>query len=302
MKKIFLILVLGLSVLSVPGFRAESAETAKDRKILYYRNPMGQPDTSPVPKKDSMGMDYIPVYEGEQGQASQIPSHATIRIPEEKQQLMGVKMGTVEKRKLTKKIRTGGYVGSDNLLNPSFMQDSGRLRPIRNENLNIYGALYEYDLPFVKKGNLVKVRIPTFGDRELMGKVRAILPVYDYDQRTRTFRVKVQVKNPAKDLYPQTSVDIEIEADLGEALALPEEAVIQTGERAIVFIAKGDGVFEPREVKLGVKAENFYEVKSGVKPGETVALGANFLIDSESRLQAVFEGMSKESETNSHDS
>lgn len=327
------------------------ADANKERKILYYRHPMGQPDISPVPKKDSMGMDYIPVYEGEEvSLPSSVPGHAAVRIPAEKQQLIGVKLGTIEKRRLTKEIRTPGRVAYDPALftaqqeflsaveslkkakggpyhepleRAEALVNSSRTRlrllgmsedevkeleekATQDQNLIlpenpaapftslqqyvwVYGAIYEYELPFVKVGSVVKVRVPTFSDREFAGEVRALDPVLD--SGTRSIRVRIRVGNPEGLLKPEMYVDVYLEAELGEVVAVPEEAVMQTGERALVFVSRGEGIFEPREVKLGAKAGNLYEVKSGIEVGDEVAVSGNFLIDSESRLQAALQGM-----------
>ena len=328
------------------------AKGKKHRKILYYRHPMGQPDISPVPKKDSMGMDYIPVYEGEaSGVASKVPGHATVNVPLEKQQTMGVKIGPVEKRKLVKEIRTVGRVAFDPELYAAQQEfvsavDSARkakggpyheplertqalveatkirLRllgmsepeiesleeeALRDQNLIlprgiskdhsslmqnyvwVYGNIYEYELPFVKIGTEVKITVPTFYDREFEGEIRAIDPVLN--SQTRSVRIRVRVPNSEGLLKPEMYLDLYIRSDLGEGVAVPQEAVMFTGERTIIFVAHPGGFFEPREVKLGTQVEHFYEVKSGLQAGEQIATSGNFLIDSESRLQGALTGM-----------
>ena len=80
--------------------------------------------------------------------------------------------------------------------------------------------------------------------------------------------------------------DVLLQEPIGAVVAVPESAVLQTGTRSIVFVSRGNGEFEPREVAVGSKANGFYEIRSGVAAGETVAVEANFLIDSESRLKA----------------
>ena len=80
--------------------------------------------------------------------------------------------------------------------------------------------------------------------------------------------------------------DVDFKGSLGNALAVPESAVLSTGERMLVFVAKGDGVFEPREVTTGAKIRNYYEIKAGLSAGEKVATGANFLLDSESTIES----------------
>jgi multidrug efflux pump subunit AcrA (membrane-fusion protein) len=85
------------------------------------------------------------------------------------------------------------------------------------------------------------------------------------------------------------NVDIKISA--GRKLAVPEEAVLDSGTRQVVFVAKGEGLFEPKEVKVGAKLDGYYEVLKGLSPGERVVTSANFLIDSESRLKAAMGAM-----------
>lgn len=335
----------------VPRQGAGTSAKKKEHKILYYRHPMGQPDASPVPKKDSMGMDYIPVYEDElEVGPSSVSGYAAVRIPLEKQQLIGVKLGTVEKRVMKKQIRTSGRVAFDaelytaqrefvsavtslakskhgpyhepleraeGLVNSTRIrlrllgmsdeemaelekksaQDRNLILPegpsaflsLVDQFVWVYGNIYEYELPFVKVGSTVKVRVPTFPEKEFTGEVRGLTPVLDPE--TRSVRIRAKVGNPEGLLKPNMYVDLYLESELGEALAVPLEAVMETGERRIVFVAKGDGHFEPREVTVGVKAGDFYEVKSGLAMGEQVVVSGNFLIDSESRLQAAFQGM-----------
>ena len=87
--------------------------------------------------------------------------------------------------------------------------------------------------------------------------------------------------------------DLEIHVDYGTKLTVPADAVLDAGDTKIVFVAKGDGYFEPREVKLGVKGQDMFEVLSGVSDGENVVTAANFLIDSESSLKAALSRMAK---------
>jgi Cu(I)/Ag(I) efflux system membrane fusion protein len=85
-------------------------------------------------------------------------------------------------------------------------------------------------------------------------------------------------------------VEAVLHGRLGRGVVVPDSAVMATGEREIVFVAKGDGLFEPREVKTGIKVRGFYEIKSGIADGESVVTGANFLLDSESKLKAAISG------------
>ena len=120
--------------------------------------------------------------------------------------------------------------------------------------------------------------------RAYHGKVVAVDPVVN--AQTRTARLRGLIETPTEALRPETFVNVSVAVAFGGKLAVPEDAVIDTGEHQLVFIKKGEGEFEPREVKLGRQAEHYYEVLSGLKGGEDVVTGDNFLIDSESRFKA----------------
>jgi Cu(I)/Ag(I) efflux system membrane fusion protein len=83
--------------------------------------------------------------------------------------------------------------------------------------------------------------------------------------------------------------EIELTADLGERVSVPDEAVLETGTRSLAFVEKEPGVFEPRELRIGARLTDRYEVLSGLIPGERVVVSGNFLIDSESKLKAALE-------------
>jgi Cu(I)/Ag(I) efflux system membrane fusion protein len=107
---------------------------------------------------------------------------------------------------------------------------------------------------------------------------------------TRTLRVRFDVPNGGGRLKPGMYATVEVEVPFGQVLALPEEALIDTGERKIVFVSLEGDRFEPREVQVGRKAEGSFEVLSGLTAGERVLVSAQFLIDSESRLRAAAGG------------
>jgi Cu(I)/Ag(I) efflux system membrane fusion protein len=106
---------------------------------------------------------------------------------------------------------------------------------------------------------------------------------------TRTARVRIELPNRDGRLKPEMYADVEIHIDLGKKLAIPESAVLNTGVRQIVFVDKGNGLFEVRFVKLGSRAEGLYEIKEGLAAGERVVSYANFLIDAESKVQGVLQ-------------
>lgn len=154
----------------------------------------------------------------------------------------------------------------------------------------MYAKLYEYDLALVRVGQEIAAEILSLPGKIFKGKVRSIDSMVD--PMTRTTRVRAQLDDSEGVLRPDMYVNVNIKVDLGEVLVVPEEAVFQTGERNIIFVVKPDGVFEPRSVLLGTKAEGAYEIKSGALEGEVVVTSGNFLIDSESRFKGALESMS----------
>ncbi|MBI4115723.1 MAG: efflux RND transporter periplasmic adaptor subunit [Candidatus Omnitrophica bacterium] len=153
----------------------------------------------------------------------------------------------------------------------------------------VYGAIYEYELPFVKVGSSIKVKVPTFPDQEFSGAINALDPVLD--PTTRSIRIRARVENPGGLLKPGMYVDVYLRGGEEDVLAIPLDAVMHTGERELAFVAKGEGYFEPREIRLGTQAGDYWVVKEGLKMGEQIVVSGNFLIDSESRLQAALQGM-----------
>ncbi len=154
----------------------------------------------------------------------------------------------------------------------------------------VYADVYEYELPFIRLGQNASLRLTHLPGDAFTGKVVYIYPALD--PRTRTARVRIELPNPAGKLKPEMFADVELHADLGERLVVPESAVIDTGRRQIAIIARGEGVFEPREIQLGLKVDDRVEVLKGLSAGERVVTSANFLIDSESKLKEAVEGMS----------
>ena len=156
----------------------------------------------------------------------------------------------------------------------------------------MYAKLYEDDLPLVKVGQEVRVEAPSLPGQAFHGTIRAMDAMVD--AMTRTVRFRAQLENPEGQLKPEMYVNVSVTVDLGEVLAIPEEAVFNTGTKQIVFVDKGQGLFEPRDVTVGPKADGYYEVKAGVMEGEAAVTSGNFLIDSESRLKAALQGMAGE--------
>ena len=145
--------------------------------------------------------------------------------------------------------------------------------------------IYEYELPLVRVGDTARIILSYFPGKEISSKIDYVYPAVSAE--TRTAKVRFRLSNPGGRLKPQMYTNVDIKINMGKKLAIPESAVIDTGVRQVVYVDKGEGAFEPREVMLGMRAEGFVEVLSGLKAGEKVASSANFLIDSEAQLKGV---------------
>jgi Cu(I)/Ag(I) efflux system membrane fusion protein len=111
------------------------------------------------------------------------------------------------------------------------------------------------------------------------------------EEKTRTTKVRLEFANRDFKLKPEMYANVEIEVDGGKKLAIPYEAVLDSGIRKIVFIDKGEGRYAPAEVKVGGKFDGYYEILSGLSPGERIIASASFLLDSESRLKEAMGAM-----------
>jgi len=149
--------------------------------------------------------------------------------------------------------------------------------------------VYESDAPFVAVGQTARVSLASLPGRAWTGRVAFIAPVFD--EKTRTVRVRIELPNPDGTLKPEMFADAVLERPLGRVVTVPEGAVLWPGTRTLVFVAKGDGRFEPRTVEAGAKVDGQWEIRKGIRPGEEVVTQANFLIDSESRLKAALSAM-----------
>jgi Cu(I)/Ag(I) efflux system membrane fusion protein len=364
--------------------KAKSEQAKSSRKILYYRNPMGLPDTSPVPKRDSMGMDYVPVYEGDGNE------DGSVQLSPGKIQRTGVKSEPVVRQPVTTLIRAPGTVQEDERrVSVVALRFEGFVESVADVTtgdhvhkgqalMNVYspalsGAAAEYlsalnagvtgkelkgarrrlenlatpepairelertreialsitwpapqdgeilqrnaingmragpgdvlfriadhrvvwvvidvaerDLAQVAPGANVTIRPRALPDRTFSGTVTLIYP--HLSAQTRTARIRIEAPNPDEMLRPEMYVDAEIETGSQDpVLAVPESAVLDSGTRQTVLIDKGEGRFEPREVKLGRSGGGFVEITKGVSEGEAVVTSANFLIDAESNLRA----------------
>lgn len=389
-------------------------ESAKsERKLLYYRNPMGLPDTSPVPKKDSMGMDYLPVYSGdepEEGKTGQV------KISVAKVQKLGVRTEVATMRELSHVVRAVGTfqanerklhtiapkfegwierlhvnttgqtvargqalmevyspdlvsaqseylialrglqaTAKDSQENPSATQGMQRLvdsslTRLRNldiaeqdlqrlqgkegtpsrlltlrspvngiilEKIAVQGMrfmpgevlykiadlsslwliaeVFEQDVALVRPGQAVNISVNAYPGKVFSGKVAFIQPTLN--MQTRTAQVRIELPNPGGLLKPAMYANVELAAaqDKLKVLTVPVSSVIHSGKRDVALVELSEGLYEPREVKLGARSDNYVEILSGITENEKVVVSANFLIDAESNLKAALQSFSMES-------
>lgn len=324
-------MICGMTLVKKEVEPVKAKTTKNGNKVLFYRNPMNPEVTSPVPMKDSMGMDYVPVYGEEAG-----IEETGVYISQEKQQLIGVKKEKVEKKRLIHTILTVGKVAYDpdlyvaqeeylqaqktvsatkNSALASVTEQSNSLLsasekklvlmgmnkkeieelasrglaqenlylPVSSDSVWIYMTIYEYEIGLVKEGAPVEIDAVAFPGELFKGAITAIKPVLNSE--TRSIQARAEINNPEHKLKPEMFVNVKIKVDLGEKLAVSETAVLDTGTRKIVYLAKDGDILEAREVTLGQKAQDYFEVLDGLKEGDIVVTSGNFLVDSESRLK-----------------
>ena len=364
----------------------EEPAPVADRKIKFYRNPMGLADYSQVPKKDSMGMDYIPVYEDDG------TDDGTVKLNPGKIQRSGVKSEPASRQVIRTVIRAPGSIQLDerrisviSMRSESWIQkvadvttgsrvrkgdllmdvyspavsaaaaeyvaiksssdklgagvrqrlqnldvpeaaiaaiEKDRVAPIsvawsaprngivleRNavEGMRVQPGdtifrladisvvwtvidIAERDISRIKVGQTASVRARGYPGRTFDGKVTAIYP--QMNKETRTVRVRIELPNADLALLPDMYVDAEVGIGIPEpVVVVPDSAVLDSGQRQVVLIDKGEGRFEPRDVVVGFRAGGLTEIREGVAEGDLVVTSANFLIDAESNLNAALKG------------
>ncbi|UVC06844.1 efflux RND transporter periplasmic adaptor subunit [Rhizobium sp. TH2] len=361
--------------------------TPSGRKVLYYRNPMGLPDSSPVPKKDSMGMDYIAVFEGEADdsgaikvspgklqrmgvrsvQASLSPIVRRLRVPGtvtlDERRVRMVAMRTDAFIETVSDVTTGDRVREGQPLFQFFSKDiaaaaaelvthqessaKGGALKLRNFGLSedavegirrsrkvpdrldfdapvsgvvleriampgmmaetgqtlfriadtsriwVVAEVPESQLGAVADGAKASVTVRSLPGRTFAGTVAVIYP--EIRTETRTAKVRVELDNEDGALRANMFADVAIDGGKDQAVvAVPDTAVVDTGERQVVFVDLGDGRFEPRAVKVGLRGRNEVEITEGIKPGDRVVVSGNFLLDAESNLTSALNAMTSD--------
>lgn len=326
------LVVIGFGLLwvgyrEVRGQKSEGGTETKDEtKISYYTCPMhhqihaDHPGECPICQ-----MKLVPVYQEGKVPVDAAPQNPSVIISPERQQLIGVKTETAQKKQVTKEIRTVGRIAFDPELaiaQREFVEIAkdvpalksaamSRLRllgmgveeiralakrgrvadnlylPEAGESVWIYATLYPGEMDLV--GMSAEISLPS-GSQQWTGTVRGIDPVVD--PATRSVRARIEVPKLGGVLRPNTYVNVRLKVDLGEALTIPKSALIDTGERKIAYVAQAGGHFAQREIKVGAEAGEDVVILDGVQEGEPVVTNAAFLVDSESRLKATAEAPS----------
>jgi Cu(I)/Ag(I) efflux system membrane fusion protein len=159
-----------------------------------------------------------------------------------------------------------------------------RLSPADTGHVWGIADVYEPEIPRVRVGMPAELTLDSFPGRTFRGRVAFIDP--QVDPKTRTIKVRVDLPNPGGALKPEMYGEMVLQSQARKGLVIPVDAVLDSGSRKIVFVALGEGRFEPREVQTGASLGESVEVRSGLGRGESVVTRANFLVDSESRLRA----------------
>src|SRR5882724_9475482 len=178
-----------------------------------------------------------------------------------------------------------GYITERNALPNLTVQPETRLYSVADlSSVWVLAEVFQNDLGRIKVGDRASLTVDSYPGRAFEGRVNFIYP--QVDMTTRTARARLVFSNPGLKLTPGMFVNVTLKVAMGKQLVIPATGVLQSGARQIVFVSRGDGYIEPREVQLGSRAGDDFIVLKGVKTGEEIVTSANFLIDSESQLQA----------------
>lgn len=186
---------------------------------------------------------------------------------------------------LTINSPVSGYITERNALPNMYVQPETKLYSIADlSTVWVNAQVFQTDVGRIRPGDPAEVTVDAYPGKVFKGRVDVILP--QVDMNTRTVRVRLVLPNPGLQLKPGMFVNVGLKSRTARALTLPTSAVFHSGTRTVVFINKGEGNLEPREIELGPRAGDDYVVVKGVKQGDSIVTSANFLIDSESQLQA----------------
>jgi RND family efflux transporter MFP subunit len=225
-----------------------------------------------------------------------------IRMAVQGMQSLGVTDAQIEELAKTRKAKPylqiraparGVVLSRNTTLNQWFKAGDEFYRIADIGKIWVYADVYEGEAVHMKPGMAVAVRHGQMGIT-FSARIGKVLPLFD--PAARTLKVRIDVDNPRYDLRPDMFVDVEIPITMPQSLSVPAEAVLDTGKRAIVYVDRGNGVFEPRRVKTGWNLGGQVEITDGLSPGDRIVVSGNFLIDSESRMAMAASGKAVEKE------
>jgi RND family efflux transporter MFP subunit len=171
-----------------------------------------------------------------------------------------------------------------------FVQGSEFFRIADLSRVWIFLDVFEDETKYLKPG--VKAKVSLAGQRMAFeATVSDVLPLFD--PSTRTMKVRLEAGNPRYALRPDMFVDVELPIELSPTVTVPRDALLDTGLKKTVFVDRGEGFFEPREVEIGWRLGNRVEITKGLEPGERIVVSGTFLIDSESRMELAAAGMTE---------
>ena len=186
---------------------------------------------------------------------------------------------------LTINSPVSGYITERNTLPNMYVDPSTKLYTVADlSRVWVYAQVFQDDIGRVKPGDAAQITVDSYPDRTFSGRIEDILP--QVDMATRTVRARLAIANPGLKLKPGMFVNVDLKTSLGRQLVVPASAVFQSGTRQLVFLNQGNGSLQPKEVTIGPRVGDDYVVLAGLKAHQSVVTSANFLIDSESQLQA----------------
>ena len=178
-----------------------------------------------------------------------------------------------------------GYITERNVLPNLYVEPSTRLYTVADlSRVWVNAQIFQDDIGRVKPGDAVAITVDSYPGRTFSGQIEEILP--QVDMATRTVRVRLAIANPGLKLKPGMFVNVDVKSNLGRQLVVPASAVFQSGTRQIVFLNHGNGSLEPKEIAVGPRVGDDCVILKGLEARQSIVTSANFLIDSESQLQA----------------
>jgi RND family efflux transporter MFP subunit len=178
-----------------------------------------------------------------------------------------------------------GYITERNALPNLYVEPATRLYSIADlSRVWVYAQIFQDDVGRLKPGDSARITVDSYSGRVFQGRIESILP--QVDMATHTVRVRLEIANPEVRLKPGMFLNVDFEANLGRLLVVPASAVLQSGTRQLAFIDQGGGRLTPKEVVAGRRVGDDLIVVKGLTAHQRIVTSANFLIDSESQLQA----------------